>query len=141
MNRFQQILIFCKNLGNVTRLIAIVQFDQISKIVKSNQQNVHELHQCNYSGLFINQGLLGGSFWQKVYFLVKMDFGNQLSDVPLILTENKKFLKTVHRVFMKQIKVIIRVYLSIFGYQMDYIVKKSTFWSKWPLEISLVVSP
>ena len=50
-------------------------------------------------------------------------------------------LKRVNKMFIKYIKVIIRDYLSVLGYQMDHFVKKSTFWSKRPLEISLVVSP
>ena len=112
-----------------------------SEIVKTNRQNVYKVHQCNYQGLFINIGLLGGSFWQKVHFWIKMDSGNQPGDVPLILTKNKRLLKTVNRMFMKYIKVIIRNYLSILGYQNDHFVKKSTFWSKRPPEFSLVESP
>ena len=87
-----------------------------SKIIKTNQQNVYEVHPCNCQSLFINLGLLGGSFCKKVHFLVKMDSGNQPGDVPLILTKNQKLLKTVNRMFMKYIKVIIRDYLSILGY-------------------------
>ena len=37
-----------------------------------------------------------------------MDSGNQPGDVPLILTKKLKLLKTVDRMFMKYIKVIIR---------------------------------
>ena len=112
-----------------------------SKIVKRDRQNVYEVHQCNFQGLFINLGLLGGSFWQKVHFFVKMDSGNQPGDVPLNLTKKQKLLKMVDRMFMKHIKVIIRDYLSILGYQMDHFVKKNTFWSKWTPEISPVTSP
>ena len=72
--------------GNQPGGVPLIQKKK-SKIVKSNQQNVHELHQCNYQGLFINLVLLGGSFWQKFHFLVKMDSRNQPSDVPLILTK------------------------------------------------------
>ena len=43
----------------------------------------------NYQSLFINLGLLGGTFWQKVHFLVKMDSGNQPGDIPLTLKKNK----------------------------------------------------
>ena len=91
--------------------------------------------------LFINSGLLGESFWQKVNFLVKMDSRNQPGSVPLILSKNQKLLKRINRMFMKYIKVIIRDYLSILGQQVDHFVKKSTFWSKWTPQISLVASP
>ena len=45
--------------------------DKNLKIVKKYRQNVYEVHQCNFEGLFINLGLLGRSFCQKVHFLVK----------------------------------------------------------------------
>ena len=61
----------------------------------------------NYQSLFINLGLLGGTFWQKVHFLVKMDSGNQPFDISLILTKNQKLWKMINRMFMKYIKVII----------------------------------
>ena len=110
-----------------------------SKIVKHGSQNVYEVHQGNCSGLFIKFWLQDWSFWQKVHFLVKMDYGNQPNDVSLILTKNEKFLEIVYRMFMNKIMVIIRDYLSILCYYMDHFVKMSTFWSKWLSEISLVV--
>ena len=48
-----------------------------SKVVEKGQQNLYEVHQGNYLGLFINFGLPGGSFCQEVYYLVKMDSGHQ----------------------------------------------------------------
>ena len=45
-----------------------------------------------------------------------MDSGNQPGDVPLILTKNQKLLKTINKMFMKYIMVIIRGYLSILGH-------------------------
>ena len=122
-------------------LVACPLLKKKSKIVKTNRQNVYEVHQCNYLGLFINLGLLGGSFLQKVHLFVKMDSGDQFFDVPLILTENQKLLKTGNRMFLKCIKVIIRDYLSSLGYYMDPFCKMSTFWSKWTMAISLVTSP
>ena len=89
----------------------------------------------------INLGLLAGSFQQKVRFLVKIDSENQTDDVFLILTKNPKLLKRVNRIVIKYIKVIIKDYLSILVYQMDHFVQKTTFWSKWPPEISPVASP
>ena len=84
-----------------------------SKIVKTNRQNVYEVHQCNYQGLFINLGLLGGSFWQKVHFFVKIDSGNQPGDIPLILTKNQKLLKSVKNMSLKWAKVIFSDEISI----------------------------
>ena len=84
-----------------------------SKIIKTNQQNVYEVHQCNYQGLFINLGLLGGSFCQKVYFLDKVNSGNHPDDVPLIQTKIQKLIKRFCRMFMKCINVIIRAYSLI----------------------------
>ena len=60
--------------------------DKISKIVEKDRQNVYEVYQSNYEGL-IDLGILGGSFFQKVHYLVKMDSKNQLRHVPLIQIE------------------------------------------------------
>ena len=70
-----------------------------------------------------------------------MASGNQPGGILLILTKSQKLSKSVNRMFMKYIKVIIRDLLSILGYQVDYFVKKSTFCSKWTPEISPVASP
>ena len=70
-----------------------------------------------------------------------MDSGNPLGGVLLILKKYKIVIKRVKRMFMKYTKIIIRDNSSIFSYQMDHFVKKSTFWSKWSSEISPVASP
>ena len=61
----------------------------------------------------MNLRLLGGSFWKKVNFFVKMDSGNQPGDVPLILTKNKKLLKSVKKMSFKWAKVIFSDKTSI----------------------------
>ena len=115
--------------------------DKNSKIVKKGRQDDYRMYQGNHKGLFINLGLQGESFRQKVHFMVKMDSKNQPSGILLILAKNKKLLKRVNRMLMKYIKLVIRDCLSFLGYQMDHFVKKSTFWSKWLPEISPVASP
>ena len=42
--------------------------DKKLKIVEKDQQSVYKVHQDDCWGFFINLGLPGGSFWQKVLF-------------------------------------------------------------------------
>ena len=51
-------------------------------------------------------GLPGGLFWQKV----KMAVENQPTDVPLILTKNRKLLEIIYRLSMECIQVTIMDY-------------------------------
>ena len=62
--------------------------DEKLDIVKKGHQNLYEVQQGNHSGSFINLRPLRGSFWQKIYFLVKIDSRNQPSSVPLFPMKN-----------------------------------------------------
>ena len=114
-----------------TGLISGVHFDQ-----KEN----YEVHQYNHKELFINLGLPGESFRQKVHFMVQMASGNHPGGVPLIQTKIQKLLKQIGRISMKCINVIISLFINLELLGGSFW-KKSTFWSKLTPEISLVTSP
>ena len=87
--------------------------DKNSIIVKKNLQNVYKVHQCNYSGLFINLGLPGGSFCQKVNFLVKIKSGNQPPVMSPDPDKKSNIVKKVEKMSFKWSKVIISGKTSI----------------------------